>query len=102
MYMHVSCCVFLCTHACYNVLVFQKNRVLLEFSKKRGFLKKLGSFEKNLGCPGIFREIKGNTHKCPGRPTSQGVMSGICGDEQDRIKTTMRRGITKRGFQKRD
>ena len=63
MYMHVSCCVFLCTHACYNDLG-SKNRVLLGVFQKKVILK-------NLGCPGIFREIKGNTPKCPGRQTSQ-------------------------------
>ena len=78
MYMHVSCCVILYTYACYNVLVFQKIGFFLGvFKKCCGFLKKLG-FSKNVGCPGIFREIKGNTPKCPGRQTSQVGMYDNC------------------------
>ena len=70
--MQFSCCVFLCTHARYNVLVFQKIGFFLGgFQKMLWFSKKLGVSKKNLGCPGIFREIKGNTPKCPGRQTSQ-------------------------------
>ena len=76
--MHVSCCVFLYTYACYNVLVFQKIGFFLGvFKKCCGFLKRLG-FSKNVGCPGIFREIKGNTPKCPGRQTSQVGMYDNC------------------------
>ena len=44
------------------------------FSKKLGVLK-------ILGCPGIFRESKGNTPKCPGRQISQiGMYALECGE----------------------
>ena len=55
MYMHVSCCVFLCTHASYNVLVFKKKQGSFWGFQKIccGFLKRLGVLKKNWGIPGF-------------------------------------------------
>ena len=57
MYMQFSCCVFLCTHARYNVLVFQKNGVLFGNSQKvLGFSKKIRGLKK---C-GVSQDFEGN------------------------------------------